>query len=89
METLTLARFILESALMEYDLIDVRDSVMAGAALFLAIYMRGNPNPWNDTLAHYSGYTTPDLFDLANRLLTMLRNPPANVRTIRAKYSHT
>ncbi len=74
---------------MEYDLIDVRDSVMAGAALLLAIYMRGNKDPWSPTLAHWTGFTVSDLYDLANRLITMLRNPPSNVKTIRSKYSHT
>jgi len=89
MEVLTLARFILESALMEYDFIDVRDSMMAGAALWLALYMKGSLTPWCPTLTYYSGYKSTDLFDLANRLLNSLRNPPNNVKTIKAKYSHT
>lgn len=88
METLTLARYILETSLMEYDFIDIRDSMMASAALLLALCMYKVKNPWNPTLAYYSGYTFNDIFDLANRLLNMLRNPPTQVKTIKMKYSH-
>jgi hypothetical protein len=43
METLTLARYILEMSLMEYDIIEERDSLVAAAALLLAIKMKGQP----------------------------------------------
>lgn len=39
MPELTLARYILETVLMDYDLIDVLDSKLAAAALLLAIKM--------------------------------------------------
>lgn len=41
METLTLARYILEVSLMEYELVEERDSKIAGAALLLALNMKG------------------------------------------------
>lgn len=41
METLTLARYILETSLMDYDLIEERDSKMAAAALLLALKIKG------------------------------------------------
>jgi cyclin B len=40
METLTLSRFILETSLMDYDLVQERDSKMAAAALLLALRMK-------------------------------------------------
>jgi cyclin, C-terminal domain len=40
MEELTLARFILEMSLMDYDLIEERESFMAAAALLLARKMK-------------------------------------------------
>lgn len=40
MELLTLARYILETSLMDYDLIDVLDSKIAAAALLLALKMK-------------------------------------------------
>lgn len=41
METLTLARFILEMSLMEYEIIEEADSRVAAAALLLALKMKG------------------------------------------------
>lgn len=40
METLTLSRFILETSLMDYDLVQERDSKVAAAALLLALKMK-------------------------------------------------
>lgn len=40
METLTLARFILEFSLMDYPLVSVLDSKVAAACLMLALSMR-------------------------------------------------
>ena len=45
MEELTLARFILEMSLMEYELVEEKDSKIAAAALLLAIKMKGE-NQW-------------------------------------------
>ena len=41
MITLTLARYILELSLMEYSLVTKRDSVIAAAALYIAMKMKG------------------------------------------------
>lgn len=41
LETLTLARFVLESSLLDYTLISQRDSLMAAAALLQALRMKG------------------------------------------------
>lgn len=40
METLTLARYILEASLMHYDFVFTSESLIAAAAFFLAIRMR-------------------------------------------------
>ena len=40
METLTLARYILEMSLMEYEFISNRESEMAAASLSLALRMK-------------------------------------------------
>jgi len=71
---------------MEYDFIDVKDSMIAAAALLLTLKMK-NRN-WNATLEYYSGYTVDDLFDLTHRLHNMLQKTPASLKTIRSKYSH-
>lgn len=54
MVVLTLARFILEYSLMDYTTIQLSDSRMAAAALFIALRMN-NFDGWNDGLEYYSG----------------------------------
>jgi len=88
MEVLTLARYILEMSLMEYDFIDALDSMMAGAALLLALKMVKVGSPWTPTLQFYSSYKTEDLFDLTHRLYDFMRKPQPHLKTIRSKYSH-
>ncbi len=88
MDTLTLARYILEMSLMEYDFIDVKDSMIAASALLLALVMKKIKNPWSKTLEYYSGYTKEDLFDFTHRLHGYLSTVPAHLKTIRSKYSH-
>jgi G2/mitotic-specific cyclin-B3 len=88
MEPLTFARYILETALLEYDLIDVRDSMMAAACLLLAMTLKGTKNAWTPVLVHYTGYSFSDLFDLTYRIHAALGNVPAQFKTIKTKYSH-
>lgn len=54
MPELTLARFILEFSLMNYDLITVSDSKLAAACLYMALRMNKKTG-WNKTLQYYSG----------------------------------
>lgn len=54
MVVLTLARFILEYSLMDYTTIQLSDSRMAAAALFIALRMN-NFEGWNESFEYYSG----------------------------------
>lgn len=54
MVVLTLARYILEYSLMDYTTIQLSDSRMAAAALFIALRMN-NFDGWTDDLEYYSG----------------------------------
>lgn len=54
MPVLTLARYILEFSLMDYAIVQLRDSKLACAALFIAMRMNNMPG-WNKTLEFYSG----------------------------------
>jgi cyclin B len=89
METLTLARYILETSLMHYDLMLESESLLAAGAFFLAIRMRDN-GEWTPDHVHYSGYELADIIEMTKALNRMLRSaPPAkNVTTIKNKYSH-
>lgn len=88
MEILTLARFILETSLLEYEMIEIPDSLIAAAALLLALKMK-NLEGWTPTLEFYSGYKETELIDLMYRLNSLISAaPPKNLQTIRTKYAH-
>lgn len=89
METLTLARYILEASLMHYDFVFTSESLIAAAAFFLAIRMRDD-GEWTPAHEYYSGFKVSDLTETVLQLNLMLRSPPPakNIQTILNKYSH-
>lgn len=87
-ETLTLARFLLESSLLESRFVTNRASFMAASCLRLAMLMN-NCSKWTPTLVHYTGYTNDELRDCVLQLNSMNSAPPnKNLMTVRNKYSH-
>lgn len=89
MPTLTLARYILELSLMDYDCIMLSDSKMACAALFMALRLHGEAKPWSTTLIYYTGYEIQDFAEIVPILNAGLhRKPKGTIKTIRSKYSH-
>ncbi|XP_046402110.1 G2/mitotic-specific cyclin-B3 [Ischnura elegans] len=87
MQVLTLARYILETSLMEYDLISRSDSKMGAASLLLALKML-NVGSWNATLEYYSGYKLEDIKDVTYELNAVIHKDVQNLLTIKNKYSH-
>ncbi|XP_067669093.1 G2/mitotic-specific cyclin-B3-like [Haliotis asinina] len=88
METLTLARYILEMSLMEYSLLSVKESKMAAATLYLALCMK-KEGTWTRTMVHFTGYELTELRDLSRQLNTVIKSPPnKQLTTIRSKYAH-
>lgn len=89
METLTLARFILETSLMDYDLLDVKDSLAAASSLMLALLIQKVPAKWTATLEYYTGFKLSDIRQTTLRMHVMLEKMKTkNLKTIRNKYSH-
>ncbi|RWS28405.1 G2/mitotic-specific cyclin-B3-like protein [Leptotrombidium deliense] len=89
METLTLARYILEMSLMEYDFIEFEDSLISAAALLLALKMKQpHEQCWSKSLKYYSGYDESHLITLMYKLNDFISTPKLNLKTIRNKYSH-
>lgn len=87
-ETLTLARFLLESSLLESRFLTYKASYMAASCLYLALLMK-NSSEWTPTLVHYTGYTKDQLRDCVLQLNSMNAAPPnKNLMTVRNKYSH-
>uniref|UniRef100_A0A1A9WCG7 Uncharacterized protein n=1 Tax=Glossina brevipalpis TaxID=37001 RepID=A0A1A9WCG7_9MUSC len=86
--TLTLARYILELSLMNYDNIAFSDSKSAAAALFIALRMLGVDKGWNATLEYYSDYKLKDFAEIVTVLNGNLhRKSTVECSSIRKKYS--
>jgi len=89
MPVLTLARYILETSLMEYGLnINTSESKLAASCLVLAFKMKGITG-FKSTLEYFSGHKLSELEEIFTSLAAMLRKPAGqNLKTIRSKYSH-
>ncbi|RUS71536.1 hypothetical protein EGW08_020706 [Elysia chlorotica] len=88
METLTLARYILELSLMEYSLVSELDSMIAAAALYIAMRMRSE-GAWEGDVIKASGYELEQIKPLVPKLNALLHSQPdARLKTIFCKYSH-
>ncbi|KAJ7310347.1 hypothetical protein JRQ81_007256 [Phrynocephalus forsythii] len=88
METLTLARFLCELTLQEYDFVQESASRLAASCLLLSLKMK-KLNGWNPTLEYYSGYKAQDLPPLVKRLNFLLTyHHDQRLKAVRSKYSH-
>jgi len=89
MPVLTLARYILETSLMEYKYnVELSESLLAAACLVLAFKMK-EIEGWVATLEYYSGFSPLDLSPTVSNLHKMLLQPAKdNLKTVRSKYSH-
>ncbi len=89
MPVLTLGRYILELALMDYSLnVETSESRLAAAAMILTFLLK-EIEGWEATLEYYSGYSVDDCRPLVHRLHKLLLKPPNEMRkTIRTKYEH-
>lgn len=88
-QTLTLARYILESSLLDYDMIDNLESKMAAACLLLSNRMLRVEQEWGDNAEFYTGYKQQDLESLVAQLNRMISKPPdRKLSAVRRKYSN-
>uniref|UniRef100_A0A182IPU0 Uncharacterized protein n=1 Tax=Anopheles atroparvus TaxID=41427 RepID=A0A182IPU0_ANOAO len=90
MHILTLARYILETSLMDYATVVLADSKLACASLFIALRMYDQPG-WNKGLEFYSGYKVDDFKDiviLLNNGIWPRKSPLYKLVNVREKYSH-
>jgi len=66
-----LSKYLLELALVDYDLMSFMPSVVAAGALNLSIKLIGGEE-WSDLLTHYSQYSNSDLKHVVNHLARAL-----------------
>lgn len=88
----TLAKYILELSLLEYDLVHVRPSVQAAAACCLSIAIMNEVSEpgkvWNPSLAHYTKYKYSDFKNIIPQLAQILSKAESSAfTTITEKYA--
>ncbi|KAK7116742.1 hypothetical protein V1264_002371 [Littorina saxatilis] len=83
----TLAKYMMELTITEYDMVHLPPSQIAAAALYLSIKLLDN-SPWTETLAYYSTYSEDHLQPLATKLAGLVHKAETSKLTaIRTKYS--
>lgn len=83
----TLAKYLVESTLMDSRLVSAQPSWLAAGAYFLSRVILGY-NTWSQKHIFYSGYTQQQLIPLASIILDNCKDAPAHHNAIYEKYSH-
>merc|ERR1711922_48993 len=88
----SLAKYAIELALVEYDLVPVPGSKLAASALCLSLMLlepKKEATVWNKTLKFYSGYSKEDLMPTVSRLAQTISASflkSSKMEAIRSKY---
>ncbi|CCC67960.1 hypothetical protein NCAS_0A14020 [Naumovozyma castellii] len=86
-ETRTLAKYLLESTIMDPRLVDAEPSWLAAGSYFLSMIILGC-DTWSSAHVFYSNYTYDQIFPLAKLILENCRDPSRYHKVIWEKYSH-
>ena len=86
-----LAKYTLEICLLDYDLVNTSNSLLAAAALWLSLYALDTSLPidtlWSPTLEYYSGYSSKEVQEVVPRMAHNLTNAPMHeFQCIQTKY---
>lgn len=87
----TVAKYLIEMSLLEYDMAHIPPSLMAAGALFLSLrLLEPNAtlaNTWTPTLQHYSTYTTKEIVPVVCKLAqNLLKRDESKLKAVHAKY---
>ncbi|SCU92071.1 LADA_0F14114g1_1 [Lachancea dasiensis] len=82
----TLAKYLLESTIMDSRLVSAQPSWLASGAYYLSRVILGF-NDWSQQHIYYSKYTAEQLFPLATIILENCRHAPRRHQAIYEKYS--
>jgi len=87
----TVAKYLIEMCLLEYDMAHVPPSLLAAAALFLSLrLLEPNAtlaNTWNPTLEFYSTYSAKQIIPIVCKLAVILTKRDENkMRAVHIKY---
>jgi len=83
----TLAKYLMELTMVEYDMAQLKPSHIAAASLYLSIAVLGGAK-WNETLCFYSSYAVEDLIPLAKKIAQLVVKAETHkLVAVRTKYS--
>lgn len=83
----TLAKYLMELTIVEYDMVQYNPSQIAAAALSLSMRLLDGTS-WTDTLTHYSSYTEKELLPTMQKLANLVvKAETSKLTAVRTKYS--
>jgi len=85
-QRLTLARYILESSLLNHKFLLYFDSHLAASCLWLSFKMFEPICDWDEVIQHYSGYKENEVLDLATKLNEWISEMKNEHLSVTSKY---
>lgn len=87
----TVAKYVMEASIVEYDLAQLSPSILAAASLFLSIRLLESNSKlaecWTPTLQHYSTYSTQQLLPVVCKLAGVMKKAGVSkLQAIHTKY---
>jgi len=87
----TVAKYLIEMSLLEYDMAHFPPSLMAAASLFLSLRLlepnANLANTWTPTLQHYSTYSAKEIIPVVCRIaLALTKRGESKLQAVHSKY---
>ncbi|XP_070542096.1 G2/mitotic-specific cyclin-B-like [Ptychodera flava] len=84
----TLAKYLMELTLQEYDFVQYDPSEIAAAALLLSLKVLDDDPEWSDTLHYYSTYSEDELLPIVRKMCKLLvKSETAKLKAVKNKYA--
>jgi len=90
----SLAKYVMELSVIDYNVVDLMPSAIAAASLALALMILNSDGSlhslWNRTLEHYSSYTVETLRPIALKMAMVLANAHdenSKLKAVKLKYA--
>lgn len=82
----TLAKYLMELTIVDYEMVHHPPSLIAAAALWLSMSLL-HEGPWSDTLVHYSKYSEADVMPVVRQICVLITKAGSGKLTaIKTKY---
>jgi hypothetical protein len=86
--TKLIAYYFCEKCMPEFDMLEFKPSVIASAAVLLALKASDSSKNWTSTLEFYTKYTQEDIAPCAKRIISIVQQAEtASLQAIRKKYA--